>query len=471
MNIVIAGGGTAGWLAAYIISKTQPQQHDITVVASSKIGIIGAGENATGLFKDILTGVFFDFKVDMEDFMAKTEATYKNGILNVNWAKDGSSYFTPLGCSPSWSGVDDVVFKYALAYDKEKIHMYSVSGYLYEKGRVEEDLQSFHFNSHKAGEYLKNICLVDGVTVVDSVIKDIVIDPSGNIEQLLLEDGKQIFGDLFIDATGFSRLLMNKLNVGWKSYKEYLPVDRAIPFFLSDPELMSRRYTTATALSSGWMWNVPLQTRVGAGYTYDSNFLSEEEAVEEVEAYLGYKVDPIKTIKFDAGRSEYTWVKNCLAIGLAQSFVEPLEATSIHTTITQLLQFVNEYLTSNVETTVTTSAQDIFNKSCASMNDSTLDFISLHYQGGRLDSPFWRYITIDNVVTPFTKSVIDQCRYTVPGGMGFSSSKGTASACLWNWTLAGLNLLTPEVAKKNLDTTGRTEVALSIKESFFRRLS
>lgn len=470
MNIVIAGGGTAGWLAAYIISKTQPNQHQITVVASSKIGIIGAGENATGLFKDILTGVFFDFKVDMEDFMAKTEATYKNGILNVNWGKDGSSYFTPLGCCPSWRGSDDFVLKYALAYDKEKIHAYSESGYLYENGRWEEDLQSFHFNSHKAGEYLKNICLADGVVVIDSVIKDIVIDFSGNIESLLLEDDKSLFGDLFIDATGFSRLLMNKLGVGWKSYKEYLPVDRAIPFFLSDPELMSRRYTTATALSSGWMWNVPLQTRVGAGYTYDSNFLSEEEAVEEVEAYLGYKVNPIKTIKFDAGRSEATWVKNCLAVGLSQSFVEPLEATSIHTTIMQTLAFVNECLLPTKEQTFTEVKQRDFNKFCANMNDSTLDFISLHYQGGRADSPFWMHITNNYIATDKVKDIIERAKTTVPSGMHYQASIGTAPMCLWNWNLAGLNLLTPEVAKNSLDATGRTKTALLAIESFTRRL-
>jgi tryptophan halogenase len=470
MNIVIAGGGTAGWLAAYIISKTQPNKHNITVVASSKIGIIGAGENATGLFKDILSGVFFEFKVDMADFMEKTEATYKNGILNVNWGKDGSSYFTPLGCCPSWKGVDDYIFKYALSYDKENIHMYSESGYLYGKNRWEEDLQSFHFNSFKAGEFLKNICLKDGVTVLDSIIKEVILDTNGNIESLRVEDDTLVSGDLFIDATGFSRILMNKLNVGWKSYKEYLPVDRAIPFFLSDPELMSRRYTTATALSSGWMWNVPLQTRVGAGYTYDSNFLSEDEAINEVEVYLGYKVNPIKVIKFDAGRTNQTWVKNCIATGLSQSFVEPLEATSIHTTIMQLLTFVNDCLLDTKDNTITDVKRNRFNHMCSIMNDNTLDFISLHYQGGRTDSPFWKHMTDNYIATDMVKEIIERSKTSVPGVMQYPSALGTAPICLWLWNLAGLNLLSPEVAKISLEATGRTERAIRAKEEFNRRL-
>jgi tryptophan halogenase len=470
MNIVIAGGGTAGWLAAYIISKTHPNQHKLTVVASSKIGIIGAGENATGLFLDILKGVYFDYKVDLNDFMEKTEATYKNGILNVNWTKDGSDYFTPLGCSPSANGTDDFIFKYALAYDKDNIHTYSSSGYLHEAKRWEEDLQSFHFNSHKAGEYLKNICLEDGVTVIDAVISDIPLTSSGDIDSLVLDNGQTITGDLFIDATGFSRILMKRLGVSWNSYKEYLPVDRAIPFFLDDKELMSRRYTTATALSSGWLWNVPLQTRVGAGYTYDSNYLSEDQAIEEAERFLGYKVNPIKVIKFDAGATEKTWVKNCIAVGLAQSFVEPLEATSIHTTIIQLLQFTNSYLNVDSKFTMVERNKDVFNKTCSRMNNDTLDFISLHYQGGRVDSPFWSHMTNDYVATDKVKEIIEIAKYNVPSLATYQSVLGTAPICLWNWTLAGLNLLTPEMAKRNLDTTNRTEVALNAKLEFNRRL-
>jgi len=471
MNIVIAGGGTAGWLAALFIVKTQPNIHNITVVASSKIGIIGAGENATGLFKDVLMGRFFDIDVSMDDFMSKTEATYKNGILNVNWTKDGSDYFTPLGCCSSYKGNDDIVFKYALANDKKNIHMYADSGYLHEKGRWEEDLQSFHFNSHKAGEYLKDICLRDGVTVIDSVIEDIELSETGDISGLRIEGGQLLAGDLFIDATGFSRLLMKKLDVDWVSYKDILPVDRAIPFFLDDPELMKRRYTTATALSSGWMWNVPLQTRVGAGYTYDSNFLTEDEAIKEVEDYLGYKVNPIKVIKFEAGRSQTTWVKNCISVGLAQSFVEPLEATSIHSTIVQLIVFVNEVLLPDWGSTNTEVSRDRFNLMCRRMNDATADFISLHYQGGREDTPFWRHMTHNKIVTPFAKTVIEHAKTKVPSITSYQADLfTTAPICLWNWTLAGLNLLTPEVAKASLDATGREKLAKTWIENYFRRL-
>ena len=472
MNIVIAGGGTAGWLAALFISKTQPNSHNVTVIASSKIGIIGAGENATGLFKSVLDGRFFNLNIDINDFMDKTEATYKNGILNVNWTKDGSDYFTPLGCCPSYQSGDDVIFKYALANDKKNMHTYTDSGYLYSKGRWEEDLQSFHFNSHKAGEYLKNLCLESKVKVIDSVISEVELSNTGDISGLRTESGDLISGELFIDATGFSRLLMKKLGINWKSYKDILPVDRAIPFFLDDPELMKKRYTTATALSSGWMWNVPLQTRVGAGYTYDSNYLTEEDAIHEVEEYLGYKVNPIKVIKFDAGRTEVTWVKNCVAVGLSQSFVEPLEATSIHSTIAQLIVFVNEVLLSTWEKTNNPISKKKFNELCDHMGDATADFISLHYQGGRTDTPFWKHMTENKVVTEFTAEVIELAKNKIPSVGTFRRDLlDTAPICLWNWTLAGLNLLTPEVAKESLVATGNELQAKTWIDYFFKRLN
>ena len=451
MNIVVVGGGTAGWIAAYYILKSQPGSHKITVVESSTIGIIGAGEGSTQSLVQILDGSYFNFKVDILDFMEKTDATPKMGIRHTGWNINKESYFAPLDFSPSGFTLDDYIFKYVFSQEgKEGMHRASLIGAEYSKQKI-NNLYALHFDGHKVGKYFKDLCVKDGATVVDSVVKDVVVDQVGNVSSIVLENNTLLDGDMFVDCTGFARVLMKKLGVQWVSKKEFLPMNSAMPFLVpyKENEFIVPE-TGATALSAGWMWNIPLKTRRGCGYVYDSNYLSKEEAKKEIEDLLGHEIQPIKYIQFDSGYSEYFVKNNVLCLGLSSSFVEPLEATSIHNTIMQVAMFVSECLTPDKTSTFTQTNEDMYNQRIKFLMDLTVDFISLHYQGGRYDTPFWKNIADNKVGTPWALETAKRAKEKIPGYTSFQGMYGSFSMPLANWILAGLDIITPEQAAKEL---------------------
>jgi flavin-dependent dehydrogenase len=451
MNIVIVGGGTAGWIAAYYISKSQPNTHIITVIESSKLGIIGAGEGSTGALLEILNGSHFNFKVDINQFLKETDGTIKMGILHKNWTGDNSSYFAPLDGTNSAFHFDDNFFKYAFyKFGKEKMHVGSNIGKDFSKHKWNQPT-AFHFDGHKVGKFFKKICDADRIKHIDDVVTEINHDENKNIISLNLDNGHQIYGDLFIDCTGFARVLMKSIDVGWNSYKEYLPVNSAMPFLLDyEPGEKPLPLTTATALSSGWMWDIPLQTRRGCGYVFDDNFISHEEAQKEVENYLGKKIKPIKWIKFESGRSETFWKNNVLCLGLASTFLEPLEATSIHTTIVQLLMFVRECLLKDKDKTLTEYNRHSYNEKTKRLYDLTMDFISFHYQGNRNDSEFWKSFYNQKRISPNAQIFLNKSKNHIPGFLEINGIVGSPSVSLWNWISAGIDVINQDQAKQEL---------------------
>jgi hypothetical protein len=452
MNIVICGGGTAGWLAAYIIAKAQPKIHKITVIESSSIGIIGAGEGSTGIIYDLLSGAYFDSGVDIDDFMRSTDATRKVGIRHVNWTGDNTSYFAPLDGSPTANTSPDVIFHYVMAkYGKEKMHLASPIGQAFDVRELLPYGGAFHFDGHKVGLFFKRVCEKDGVRHIDAKIENVLLNDEGFLASVVLEDGSLIEGDFFIDCTGFARVLMSKLGVGWKSYAKHLPVNRAMPFILDyDREKSVEPLTTATALSSGWAWEIPLSTRIGSGYVYNSDLISDDDAKLEVEKLVGKEISPIKIINFVSGRSEELWAKNCLALGLSAAFSEPLEATSIHSTIMQLLVFTGDYLTISTETTITEINRRIYNRQLTAMYDDFCDFLLVHYKGGRDDSQFWKYMNSEETNTQFVTETLERVKTRTPSLLHYSDRIGAFSQG-WTWILAGINKITPEMSKEELN--------------------
>lgn len=452
MNIIIVGGGTAGWLSAFFISKSQPNVHKITVVESSTIGIIGAGEGSTGSMIDLLQGRFFNYKTDLQDFIDKTDSTHKMGIRHTNWGKDQGSYFAPLDVSPTAFELDDYVFKYIFSkYGKEKIHLASKIGVEYEHKKYNTPY-ALHFDGHKVGNYFKSLCIIDGVKVIDSIVCDVAVSSNEEISSITLKNGEILEADFFIDCSGFNRTLIKKLNVGWKSCQDVLSVNTAMPFIL--PCDQSEEFvpeTTATALSAGWMWTIPLQSRKGCGYVFDGSCISREDAKHEVEQYLGKKIEPIKWIEFDSGYSEKFWKNNVLCLGLASSFVEPLEATSIHNTIIQLAIFVKQFLKKEKNTTITNINQVIYNERVQLLNKLTVDFISLHYQGGRTDTDFWKNIN-KKILSKEAKTILEVAKNNTPGFILLEGMYGSWSVPLLNWVLAGTDILSVNVAVKELQT-------------------
>jgi tryptophan halogenase len=473
MNIVVCGGGTAGWLGAYIISRAQPGLHKITVVESSSIDIIGAGEGSTGILFDVVSGNVFGDPVSFDTintFMEKTDATRKIGIRHINWNKEKGSYFAPIDGSAESAKYPDINLNHVLStIGNDKAYLASHMGQCFENGYFPSGGHAFHFDGRKIGPYFRELLERNpNVSFIDANIEDVVVSSAGNIEKIVLDKGREVSGDFFIDCTGFAKVLSSKLGVGWKSYKENLPVDRAIPFILDykfDGTEEIEPLTRAQALSSGWMWNIPLKTRMGCGYVYSSEFLSDEQAVEEVSRVVGKQVEPLKYIKFDSGRVEQTWKNNCLSLGLAAGFSEPLEATSIQLTIYQSLVFCYEVLEKTIEKTATDKNIEFYNKAINQVYDDYRDFISLHYQGGRDDSEFWRYIKTGKTKTSFVDDIIEHSKLRIPSRAQYGEKLG-ATPELYNWILSGLGKISPETAREELNKYGLTQRAAYVYEDF-----
>jgi tryptophan halogenase len=455
MKIVIVGGGTAGWLAALIISKTKPREHVITVIESSTIGIIGAGEGSTGTLTNIIQNLTGKYDCDEKDFVDSCDVTPKLGIEHKNWTGDGSSYLAPIDGSWTSNSPLDFMFMHTLAnFDKSKWHLNSEDGFLIEQNKdtlsVNGGPQAYHFDAHKVGKYFKKVC-GNTVSHIDDEVLDSELDENGFLKSLILKSGEKIAGDFFIDATGFSKKLMNKLEVKWHSYKKNLPVDRAMPFLLDYEENeIIKPVTTAWAQQSGWTWMIPTLNRRGCGYVFSSDFLSEDQAQAEMESQLGKKIKPIKFIKFESGRLEQLWYKNCMAIGLAAAFAEPLEATSIHTTIMQLENFAQFFLKSNRNSTCEEKSIQLYNEKHLFMYDLIKDFLVVHYQGGRQDTEFWKYISSGEPLTDHARDIMNICKHRVPNSSLYPGIAGAAGWPLWSYILAGTGNLSKEVAKKEL---------------------
>lgn len=461
MKIIIVGGGTAGWLAALFISKVHAE-HSVTVIESSEIGIVGAGEGSTGALTSVLTNTFCDLGCDIMDFFKETGATTKLGIKHKGWTSAPNHYyFGPIGGSPTAGNIFDTVFAHVHSTMPGYNHLSSDVGYLMEHELSTYSKRTFafnglagavHFDAAEVGKYFKrHVMKQQQVSHIDDKIINVNLSQTGAISSLLLESGECITGDFFIDASGFKQILVKKLETPWVSYKKHLPVNSAMPFLLDyTEEEKIEPWTTAWAQSSGWMWQIPTQSRKGCGYVFDDNFISADQARTEIETTLQRTIEPIKIIKFDTGRLENVWVKNCLAIGLAAAFAEPLEATSIHSTIIQIVAFVFEFLKSTEQDTVVPANIKLYNKRISKMYDDFKDFLVMHYMGGRSDSEFWRYISAGNTKTEFVADLIEMSKHKLPGLHSFDSYLGSAGWELWSYVLAGTNILRPEVSRKEL---------------------
>lgn len=462
MKIVIVGGGTAGWLAALMIKKIQ-KDHEVTVIESSKIPIIGAGEGSTGYLTDIIQNRSWNFGCNEQDFLLETGSTIKLGIKHVDWRNIGHTYYGPIDASGSNNQYTNPFLLHALC-NNIPFHLTSRNGYLIQKNSSSFFLKNtpglenydtsghaYHFDAHKVGKYFKKIVTQDGVEVIDNEVLHVLVNDQG-IEKLKLSDGSEFVADFYIDCTGFSRKLISSLGVKWQSYKNNLPVDTALPFIMpfKDDEIVEP-VTTAHALSSGWMWKIPVGQRYGCGYVFDSNFITTDQAHQELETALGEPVDPIRVLKFDTGRNEKVWYKNCLSLGLAAAFAEPLEATSIHSTILQLNAFIFDYLRNDVASVNNIGSQDIYNNRMIQMYDDFKDFLVMHYQTRRTDSDFWRWIQTGDTITARVSNILELVKNKIPTHSDFTAFYGYAGADLWNWVLAGLGHIDADIAAREID--------------------
>ncbi|HRH75826.1 MAG TPA: tryptophan 7-halogenase [Cellvibrionaceae bacterium] len=394
MKIVIAGGGTAGWLTAAALSQQMGELLDITLVESNEIGTVGVGEATIPPMRTFhrLIGI------DEQAFMRATNATFKLGIQFENWKNIGEQYFHSFGTTGKQTlitefihfwlkgkkiGVSSGLGDYCLEYKAALEGLFSLNS----KTKLN---YAFHLDAGRYAKFLRNMAEPRGVSRVEGRIVSVSQNPeSGFITSLKMENNQEIVGDLFIDCSGFKGLLIEQtLQTGYEYWGHWLPCDSAIAVQTTSVA-DALPYTRSIAHHAGWRWQIPLQNRVGNGLVYSSAHMSDDEAMNMLLTSVdGITLSDPKLIKFKAGVRKKAWNKNCIAIGLSSGFLEPLESTSIHmimTSITRLLALFPHGV-------IKQSLVDEYNDQAMSEYIRIRDFIILHYKATeRSDSSFWHY--------------------------------------------------------------------------------
>jgi tryptophan halogenase len=400
-SIVIVGGGSAGWMtAAALSSLLDPRDVTITLVESDAIGTVGVGE---ATIPDILA---FNrmLGVNEAEFMAATQATFKLGIEFVDWGRLGDRYVHPFGQhGVDMQGIDfhQYWLRARAEGDAHPIEAYSLCAVAAQAGRfalpdpnprsvLSQLRHAYHFDATLYARFLRRYAEARGVQRVEGIVGGVRLHgETGDVAGLDLADGRAIDGDFFFDCTGFRALLSGEtLGSGFVDWSQWLPCDTALAV-PSEHAGQPAPYTRSTARTAGWQWRIPTQRRVGNGHIFSSAFMGEDEATATLLANLDGKplADP-RRIRFKAGCRDRFWQGNCIAIGLAAGFLEPLESTSIYLIQEGISRFISLFPRGDIPDIVRTE----YNRHMRTEFEQVRDFIILHYAAtARDDSPFWDY--------------------------------------------------------------------------------
>jgi tryptophan halogenase len=401
LEVVILGGGTAGWMAAAgLASLLPPSRCRVRLIESDEIGIVGVGEATLPQIKNFNDSI----GVDEAEMMRATKATFKLGIHFEDWGFLGSNYIHPFGVHGSadsglgfhqqWlraraAGRDwDVQdFSFAVVAARENRFDFPATG----KPTVNSTYAyAYHFDASLYARHLRALSEPRGVTRTEGKVRDVEQDPdSGDIRALVMESGERIPGDFFIDCSGFrSLILAGKLGVEWEDWSQWLPCDRALAIPTERCGELTP-YTRVSAMQAGWRWRIPLQHRTGNGYVFSSRFIDEDKAKAEL---LDKLAEPLlaepRLLRFQAGRRVKSWQRNCVALGLSSGFLEPLESTSIYLIQMAIMHLVPLFPTGRRDERLV----DEFNARMDLEYERIRDFLILHYHlTSRDDSELWRY--------------------------------------------------------------------------------
>lgn len=443
-NLAIVGGGTAGLITALVLRKDYPKL-PIDIIESDKIGIVGVGEGSTEHWSTFMAHC----DIKLHELIRETDATFKYGINFINWQGDNANYIQSVSSSFNVESQTGSKFIYSYLIANGAKHNGLTHDYI-EKSlhrRPFWGINQFHFNTFMLNEFLHKLCEQRCIKIVKAEVESINVSEDGNIKDLVTTDGQTLNYDFYIDSTGFHRLIMEKtLGIKWVSYSRHLPMNSAIAFPTERTEQINS-YTISRAMNAGWLWRIPTQGRHGNGYVFNDNFINFDQAQTEVERLYGEPINVAKRIKFDAGYIEKSWHKNCVAIGLSSSFVEPLEASSIGTSVQQaflLGRLLNSYTKNSLY------CENVFNQNSKELVENIFDFVQLHYITKRRDTEFWRS-TEDLILTDGLAEKLELYKIKMPSVSDFDNRQVLFKEANWILVMHGLGLLTKEVAEKDLN--------------------
>ena len=400
-KVLIVGGGTSGWMSAAVLLHSLGKHYQIQLVESDEISTVGVGEATIPSiikFNDLIG-------IDEDEFMRRTQATFKLGIQFRNWGALGDSYIHGFGSMGRKTGLVDFLHYWLKARQAGKVDRlddYSINLLACEKNRFMRarpdvpdsplaDLRhAFHFDAGLFAKYLRGYSEKLGVTRTEGKITSVQTHPeTGFVTSVTMENGDVHAADLFIDCSGFRGLLIEQtLHTGYDDWSHWLPCDSAlaVPCESTSPLLP---YTRSTAHAAGWQWRIPLQSRTGNGHVFCSQFMSVDEATSILLGNLdGKALAEPRLIRFVTGKRKKFWNKNVVAIGLSSGFIEPLESTSIHLIQQGIVRLIELFPNLGFHQ----ADIDEFNRQSATEFEQIRDFIALHYHATtRDDSAFWRY--------------------------------------------------------------------------------
>ena len=400
-SIVIVGGGTAGWMSAAALANALQKTCAVRLIESEEIGTVGVGEAtipAMRIFNDTLG-------IREADFVREVKGTFKLGIEFRNWGRLGDSYFHGFGHLGHDYGphpFHQLWLHQRLAGKGGDLAAYSLHSVAAPQGRfmtspsdaplhspLRDFPHAYHFDAGLYARYLRRYAEQRGVVRTEGRVVEVTLrEPDGAIESVVLATGERVAADFFIDCSGFQGLLIEQaLHTGYVDWTHWLPCDRAVavPCAKTGP---AAPYTVSTARTAGWQWRIPLQHRTGNGHVFCSEYVSDDEATSTLLANLDGKplADP-RILKFQTGHRRRFWNRNCLAIGLASGFMEPLESTSIYLIQSGIGRFLNLLPDRRISETLI----ERYNTQAIFEFERIRDFLILHYQANqREDAPFWK---------------------------------------------------------------------------------